>query len=301
MSSSPTVTSVMTTRSTRPAASWRSWTRPARSPPNYWRASPSSTTRPRDSLRLRQPSLSNTATRSSIGTAGDPSSPQVCRTKSMIACLVGPSRHVEGILGHGGSSWSPRLRARSRAANDRHRLAGRCVDRLRAEGVRSARSLADVASHHVGVGQPPVPLTVVPSGGAAAASGCRRLLDGVPRIVRELEAGDSGTWVWASAAGVGFPHLVVADTGVERRVQPGRGAYLPCHAMPAVPACAVACCASPRWREVWMAVRPSVCGVGYMAPLRCACSLPRFGCRPRSRRVESRGGSAWRRFGAPRR
>ena len=58
----------------------------------------------------RVPSLSNTATRSSIGTAGDPSSPLVRRTKSTIACFVGPSRHVEressamvhspGLLGH---------------------------------------------------------------------------------------------------------------------------------------------------------------------------------------------------------
>ena len=41
------------------------------------------------------PSLSNTATRSSTGTATDPSSPHVRRTKSQIARLVGVSRHLE--------------------------------------------------------------------------------------------------------------------------------------------------------------------------------------------------------------
>ena len=40
------------------------------------------------------PSLSNTATRSSTGTASDPSSPHVRRTKSMIACFAGPSRQL---------------------------------------------------------------------------------------------------------------------------------------------------------------------------------------------------------------
>ena len=39
----------------------------------------------------RVPSLSNTATRSSTGTAADPPSPDARSTKSMMACLVGPS------------------------------------------------------------------------------------------------------------------------------------------------------------------------------------------------------------------
>jgi hypothetical protein len=41
------------------------------------------------------PSLSTTATRSSTATAADPSSPHVRRTKSMIACFVGPSRQLD--------------------------------------------------------------------------------------------------------------------------------------------------------------------------------------------------------------
>jgi hypothetical protein len=40
------------------------------------------------------PSLSNTATRSSTGTASDPSSPHVRRTKSMIDLFVAPSRQL---------------------------------------------------------------------------------------------------------------------------------------------------------------------------------------------------------------
>ena len=43
----------------------------------------------------RVPSLSNTATRSSGGTAVDPASPHVRATKFMIACLAGPSRQLE--------------------------------------------------------------------------------------------------------------------------------------------------------------------------------------------------------------
>src|SRR5215211_4129691 len=42
----------------------------------------------------RVPSLSNTATRSSAGTGSDPSSPQVCQTKSTIACRAGPARQL---------------------------------------------------------------------------------------------------------------------------------------------------------------------------------------------------------------
>ena len=41
------------------------------------------------------PSLSKTATRSSTGTAADPSSPQLRSTNSTIACLVGPSRQLD--------------------------------------------------------------------------------------------------------------------------------------------------------------------------------------------------------------
>ena len=38
------------------------------------------------------PSLSNTATRSSTGTAADPSAPQTRATNATIACLAAPSR-----------------------------------------------------------------------------------------------------------------------------------------------------------------------------------------------------------------
>jgi hypothetical protein len=41
------------------------------------------------------PSLSKTATRSSIGTVADPSAPQIRSTNSTIACLVGPSRQPD--------------------------------------------------------------------------------------------------------------------------------------------------------------------------------------------------------------
>ena len=41
------------------------------------------------------PSLSNTATRSSTGTAADPSRPHVRSTNWMIACFAGPSRHID--------------------------------------------------------------------------------------------------------------------------------------------------------------------------------------------------------------
>jgi hypothetical protein len=62
----------------------------------------------------RVPSLSNTATRSSGGTAVDPSLPQVRATKFMIACLAGPSRQVDSSSVISGPPCSPDPRSQHR-------------------------------------------------------------------------------------------------------------------------------------------------------------------------------------------
>src|SRR4051794_41373974 len=61
------------------------------------------------------PSLSNTATRCSTGTGGEPSAPVTRATKSTTACRAGPARQLVsagGVLGRGRVVMTPTLRPR---------------------------------------------------------------------------------------------------------------------------------------------------------------------------------------------